>query len=274
MVDGLRRLPADARDRLTGRRRPPIPPTRLMFDGTRTVEAFVQDGEEYLRYYVELAGLRPDDRILDLGSGIGRKTVPLTGYLSASGSYEGLDIVERGVRWCRKHITSSHPNFRFQRADVYNELYNPRGRVAPAEYRFPFADAEFDVVMLSSVFTHMLPGDVRHYLGEIARVLRPGGRAMVSWFLIDDESRGLIEAGRSTIPFAPGADCWIGNPDVAEGAVAYEERDVLAMCGSQGLELRTPIHYGSWCGRDEHLSYQDLVITVRTTDRQALESSR
>jgi len=45
------------------------------------------------------------------------------------------------------------------------------GTVAASEFVFPFADASFDFVSLASVFTHMLPVDLEHYAGQIARVL-------------------------------------------------------------------------------------------------------
>ena len=41
-----------------------------------------------------------------------------------------------------------------------------------------------DVAFLTSVFTHMLPEDVEHYLDELARVLKPGGRTLITWFLL------------------------------------------------------------------------------------------
>jgi ubiquinone/menaquinone biosynthesis C-methylase UbiE len=37
-------------------------------------------------------GLRPDEKILDVGCGIGRKTLPLTQYLTKGREYEGIDI--------------------------------------------------------------------------------------------------------------------------------------------------------------------------------------
>lgn len=62
-----------------------------------------------------------------MGCGIGRMAIPLTEYLSEEGSYEGFDVVRRGVKWCQENITTRCPNFRFRLADVYNELTIPRG---------------------------------------------------------------------------------------------------------------------------------------------------
>src|SRR5450759_2780252 len=115
---------ADAWDRLRGRRDALNPPRRLaVFIGSGD---FQQIGEEFSRYFIELGGLRPDDDVLDIGSGIGRMAVPLLDYLT--GRYEGFDIVPSGVAWCQKNISAQHPNFRFELADIENGLYRQNGR--------------------------------------------------------------------------------------------------------------------------------------------------
>ena len=82
--------------------------------------------------------------MLDVGSGIGRKTILLTDYLNHEGSYEGLDIVKTGIDWCTERITCKYPRFKFQLIDVLNQHYNPTGRYKASEYRFPFPDESFD----------------------------------------------------------------------------------------------------------------------------------
>ena len=101
--------------------------------------------------------------------------MPLTKYLSKSGSYDGFDIVPRAIKWCSNNITSRYPNFRFHFADIYNKHFNPNGRLTAADFRFPYGDGMFDLVFLTSVFTHMLQNDVEHYLSEISPVLKLDG---------------------------------------------------------------------------------------------------
>ncbi len=139
---------------------------------------FREIGETYAGYCRTLCGLAPDHRILDLGCGAGSLAVALLGYLSPSGAYEGLDILPGVIAWCREKVTSRFPNFCFQVADVSNRNFNPTGCLRPTEYRLPYPDASFDVVHLRSVFTHMGPREVEHYLGEIARGSPPEG---VAW---------------------------------------------------------------------------------------------
>lgn len=261
----------DAADALAGRRDPLIPPTRLMFDGIRSVEAYKANGAEFMAHFRELADLRPHESVLDVGSGIGRKTLPLTQYLNASGRYEGFDITEAGVLWCQKNITSRHPNFRFQLADVYNGHYRPNGKYKASEFRFPYDDSSFDLVTLGSVFTHMMPEEVEHYLSEIARVLRPGGRSLITWFLLEPESLASLKAGTSTIPFFhERGPCRIADPADPERAVAFDESYALGRYAANGLTLYKPIRRGSWCARQPASStYQDIVVTIKGAQAQA-----
>jgi SAM-dependent methyltransferase len=193
-------LPADLLNSLLGRRDPLTPPKGRVFFGGGD---FNQVGEEYLRYFVELGGLRPHERVLDVGCGIGRMAVPLTRYLDNRGSYEGIDVFPKGIAWCQENITPRYPNFRFRVADIKNKEYNPGGRFAASEYEFPYAEASFDFVLLTSVFTHLLPDEVENYLSEIERVLAPGGRCFASFFLLNEESLELLHSGRSTIDRLP-----------------------------------------------------------------------
>ena len=46
------------------------------------------------------------------------------------------------------------------------------------------------------------------------------------------------------------------------GAVAFDDAWVFETLRGQGLEL-TALHPGSWCGREEFVSFQDIVIAQR-----------
>lgn len=211
---------------LLGRRERLTPPSRLMFIGPGD---FKEIGNEFLGYFRDIAGLKSDETILDVGCGIGRMAVPLTGYLQ-NGRYEGFDIVSEGIDWCTKTITPRFPHFRFQLADVYNKAYHPQGRYKASEYRFPYQDSEFDFVFLTSVFTHMLPDEVARYFSEIARVLKPGGRCLITFFLLNDESLRFLENGKSTMDFLY---CHEGyrtiNDETHELVIAYDEKEVFEL---------------------------------------------
>jgi SAM-dependent methyltransferase len=259
MLRSLYLMPWDVADTLAGRRKKLVPPRYLNFVGGGDFEKI---GDEFLGYFVELGGLRPGSHILEIGCGIGRMARPLTRFLT-TGSYDGVDIVIKGIRWCQKNITARYPNFRFQVADVYNKEYNPRGRHRASEYRFPFAEGAFDFVFLSSVFTHMLPPDMKNYLHEIARVLGPGGTSLITFFLLNDESRQLQSRGASSIELIHKfGEAWAVDKATPEAAIGYDEQAILTLYRDLGLRPQT-VRYGGWCGRRDCLSYQDLVVAAK-----------
>lgn len=256
-------------DSLLGRQDELIPPKETIFGGDGD---FKKIGEEFLRHFIELGGLGPSERVLDVGCGIGRMASPLTKYLNKRGSYEGFDIVSKGVNWCKENISLKYPNFNFQLADVFNKHYNPDGKHKASEYKFPYEDNSFDFVFLTSVFTHMLPDDLENYLKEISRVMKKGGRCLITYFLLNDESIQLINDGKTT--FNVGKNTFLDfkhhgkgyrtiDEHTPEHAVAYDEKFILKLYGKYNLTVMEPIRYGSWCGRKDFLSYQDIIIASR-----------
>ncbi len=255
----ISQLSLDGLDLVLGRRKELVPPRYLNFGGDGNFE---KTGEEFLSYFIRLGGLQPEHRVLEIGCAIGRMARPLTKYL-VNGSYDGIDIVPRGIRWCQDHFTRRYPNFRFQLADIENREYNPAGRFRATEYQFPFKDNEFDFVYLTSVFTHMLKDDMAHYLREISRVLRLNGKCLITFFLLNDESRKLVRAGLSSLDFRfPQDGCWTADEILPENAIAYEEEYIRRIYVQSSLALEE-LRYGVWCGRNEYLSYQDILIARR-----------
>ena len=238
----------DALDVLARRRDPRVPPRRLDFVGHSDFRA---TGDEFLGHFVELAGLRTDERVLDIGCGIGRMARPLAGYLGPEGAYEGFDIVPEGIAWCSGRYP---PNFAFRLLDVRNARFHPAGR-EPAEHaRFPYADAAFDFAFATSVFTHLRPEAAGRYLAETARVLRAGGRALLTFFLADEPVGDHVHRVGPALAV---------DPAVPEEAIAYPEAWVRERAAAHGLPVREPVHHGTWRGDRAGRSFQDIVVLER-----------
>jgi SAM-dependent methyltransferase len=237
---------------------PELPPLRFRFVGMGDFRAV---GDELKTLLIRF-GLRPSDRVLDIGSGVGRVAIPLTHFLDASGSYDGFDVVRRFVIWCQRHITPKHTNFRFHHVNVQSSEYRDEG-VAATEFRFPFDDASFDFAFATSLFTHLLFAETRRYLGESARVLASGGRLVATFFLLNEHSRAVLPQidwhYRFPIEQGPVRLANAANPAVG---VAIDEAALVQLVNDAGFS-RYEIHYGKWAGREDGATFQDVVVCWR-----------
>lgn len=258
-------LPVDLYESLTGVRGPMVPPRGRIFIGSGD---FVGTGEMLREQLVELAGLQPYHRVLDVGCGMGRVAVPLTGYLGQDGSYEGFDIVKPAIRWCTRRISSRFPRFRFTHIDLKNDLYNLRTRREARDFVFPYSDQEFDLVILTSVFTHMVLADVENYLEQIGRVLKPGGTCFATFFLMNPESRKFMQQSGKEM-FGTALDHhYLFHARVKEANVAYDEEYLgKQMIEPRGLQLEQ-VHYGFWSGRPRSGigNFQDICVMRKLRD--------
>jgi SAM-dependent methyltransferase len=253
----------DAIERLLGRRDDLMPPKRKIAPVVSPWN-FKEIGFELSRQMIELGRLKPQDRVLEVGCGIGRAAIALTKYLNGQGSYVGFDVISSAISWCQKNITPRCPRFHFQLADIYNRAYNPKGKYKAAEYRFPFADESFDYIFLTSVFTHLLPKDLENYFSQIARVLKRGGNTFITYFLIDEVSSGLMKEGKSMFNFSYNLGGYFSTDlHTPESAVAYDEKFILNVYEKYGFQILDPIHRGSWCGRANARCGQDTIIAVK-----------
>jgi ubiquinone/menaquinone biosynthesis C-methylase UbiE len=103
--------------------------------------------------------LRAGQRVLDLGSGTGCPAVLAAQAVGDAGRVLGLDLAEQMLHAARRKAERlGLANVRFQTADVTN---------------LSFETASYDAVL--SRFCLMFLPDIPRAMGEIARVLKPGG---------------------------------------------------------------------------------------------------
>ena len=247
-----------------------VPPLGLMaLEGIEVIEEWLRWGEEWSVLLRAYAGLGRSTAALEIGCGLGRIAFPLRYVLGASGSYDGFEIVRAKVEFLTAHFTPSYPNFRFTWADVLNTHYNPEGKVEAREYVFPYPDASFDVVFAASVFTHMSPENTARYLAESARVLRPGGRCLFSFFLLDNYQPPSLRPkpfARADFDFDEHErpDGFAASfPTDPERMTAYRVSLVERLAGGAGLCLAGEPLPGYWSGRANWVGAQDLLVFER-----------
>ena len=222
--------------------------------------SFESSGAEFMGYLRSLASLRPNERVLDIGCGCGQMALHLKSYLDENGSYVGVDIHRPSIDWCRRNIARRHQNFQFAHIDVRNLAYNPNASQRAEAYVFPFADRSFDLILLKSVFTHMRPPDVSNYFSEVARLLKSEGRCLATFFLLNDDQASLASRGANDLAFNYGEGEWrYVHEHSPESAVAYDESFVMQLLEKYGLVVEKRF-YGRWSGREDGLSYQDILI--------------
>jgi SAM-dependent methyltransferase len=229
---------------------------------------------EMLGHFVDRAGLGPDERVLDIGCGVGRIAYGLAYYLTDTGRYHGFDVVRPLVDWASQHLGSRLSQFTFRHVDVYNRLYNPQGRLRSETFAFPYEAGGFDLVCLTSVFTHMHGREVRHYLDEIVRVLAPGGHVVLTAFLLTPDAKRQIRDRRaSQILVHRFQDGFIVNPESPEYAVGYDESSLTQWIEERGLRVSS-FYPGAWSGRASAVSYQDLLVLERSGARRSASEPR
>lgn len=145
------------------------------------------------------------DLAVEVGSGNGRIAM---GLLDEDVRYVGLEIIPDCVAFCQRAFESV-PDFQFKHLDVYSGHYNSRGRTRPERMTLPLDDETADCVLAISLFSHLGTVTVaERYLQEMARVLKPGGKLLSTWFKSPPHM-----------------------PSQSEGRTVYAERDILTMLG-------------------------------------------
>ena len=225
---------------------------------------FQHSGANLMEELIAYAGLRPCDRVLDIGCGVGRVTLPLAGFLDASGGYVGFDVSRRAVEGCRKRFAGLRPDFQFVWLDVRNGDYNAGGAIAETEVRFPGDDGGVDLAFAASVFSHARIETVGHYLAETARVLRSGGRFLFTAYTLTPERRLAVAAGETRLALLPWSeDSMVMDPRSPERAIAHDAEALSRAVEAAGLRLTAPWRAGDWAPVAELGGWQDIWVVEK-----------
>lgn len=117
----------------------------------------------FRRELVGLAKLQPGDSVLDVGCGTGSLAIAAARQVGKTGSVQGIDPSPEMVGHAVSKGRRARVNAEF-RAGIAQEL--------------PFGDASFDAVFCTFVLHQLPPESLHRAVAEIARVLRPDGRAV------------------------------------------------------------------------------------------------
>ncbi len=217
---------------------------------------------------------KEDNKILDVGCGTGLLAIASEPFLGRCGRYTGIDLIEKNIAFCRRQFPRSH--FDFVHVDAANAEYAPQQQ--RNQITWPFENDTFDFATALSVWTHLNEEDAVHYLQEVSRVLKSGGKAVITCFLLDAAYRNGCEQRTH----APGRfhstlqDKWIFDQpsyhstmwfhpqwaDPPERAIGFSPAGLDLLISGSGLELVQ--HYlGNWKEAPGVL-FQDVLILRKT----------
>jgi arsenite methyltransferase len=159
-------------------------------------------------HHLDLAALRPGERVLDLGSGSGTDVFCAAVLVGGSGRVVGVDITDEQL----------HKAARLRDRAGFSQVELVEAHIE----QLPFDDASFDAVISNGVINlSPLKGRV---FAEAARVLRPGGRLAIADIV---SGRALKERTRRNV------ELW-----AACVAGAIPRSSYLEAIEAQGLELK------------------------------------
>ncbi len=122
------------------------------------------------------AKITPEDRVLDLGCGIGNILIALSERTAFVQPAVGVDVSPALIELGQREVHNAGMDGRITL------------QVAPAT-SLPFDNASFDLVLTSHVIKHLDDDALSRSFREVARVLGPGGR-----FLIWEFKKSLLSA--------------------------------------------------------------------------------
>ncbi|MDJ0634750.1 MAG: class I SAM-dependent methyltransferase [Xenococcaceae cyanobacterium MO_188.B29] len=213
---------------------------------------------------------KENNTILDIGCGSGLLAMSSEPFLGKDGKYTGIDVNKKDITFCQRHYPS--PNFEFIHFDVANATYAPTQKDIKAKW--PIESESFDLTTALSVWTHLKEEDALFYFQEISRVLKPNGKAIITFFLLDETYRNGLETrsnqkGRFHMTSQErwifdrpsyGSNMWF-HPQwvqVPEDAIGVNKTGLDLLCRSSEMKLIK--HYqGNW-KEVPGVFFQDVLI--------------
>jgi ubiquinone/menaquinone biosynthesis C-methylase UbiE len=170
---------------------------------------------------IAMAGLKPGEVVLDIGSGGGLDSFLAAGKVGPTGRVIGVDMTPAMLERARASAEK-------------NNITNVEFRQGYAE-DLPVADGEVDVIISNCVIN--LTEDKGHVFREAFRVLKPGGRLEVS---------DMVTSGPVPLELRESAAGWA---ECVTGALPEQEYlDLIAQAGFENVTTRRSASMGDAFG--------------------------
>lgn len=210
--------------------------------------------------------IQNDSRILDFGCGPGRVLLSVLRQNPNLNKLVGFDIMDEAIEFCRNNIERSASNASFELISDKNDHYNTHvSGVAGKDIEFIGRKYRnfFNYVYAFSVFTHIDRHDFGRTLKFISDVAQPGGKALITAFLLTPFSRSKIESNTANFRFerpemSDDGLVFVGDAKDRLAFIAYDLLEAEKMFFDAGLVIEH-IEYGSWRGVAS-ATLQDVIV--------------
>ena len=215
------------------------PEQRLSPEALGALDHFHTGGVRASRELLELARIRADDRVLDIGAGLAGPARLLASALGCR-----VDCLDMSPDYCAGAALLNRLTGLDDRIDVHEG----------SALDLPFADDSFDIVWMQNVGMNI--ADKRKLYGEIRRVLKPGGR-----YAFQEMTAGDAATTHFPLPWAT---------DAAESflVTADEMRSVLGESGfvAELFEDTSDVHLSRAAANAEPAAAGQLGLAVFVDD--------
>lgn len=218
-------------------------------------------------------GKNTGNQILDIGCGTGLLGIASEPFVYDRGTYTGIDVMADDINFCKENFKLG--NYHFIHFDVANPTYasTQSKQLKP----WPIEDWSKDLVTALSVWTHLSETDARFYMNEVRRVLKQDGKAIITFFCLDEEyEQSLPNRSNSKGRFHnTNQNDWIFNvsaynsanwftvsqASTPENAIGVTLKGIEDMLKSSGLKIEK-YYPGNWKEKPG-VFFQDIFVLVK-----------
>ena len=214
--------------------------------------------------------------VLDVGCGSGLLGIACQPFLGRTGRYVGLDVNQAEIAFCREHYPA--PTFEFVHFEAHHSIYAPFQKAVRPPWSF--TSQSFDLLLSLSLWTHLNEQDAIFYIKEVSRVLKPGAKAILTFYILDEtythhiakHSGGLSHFHNTDFDRwvfdrpAYGSQAWFCPKwaTIPESAIAITRDGLDHLVMNASLECL--VHYvGSW-KEVPGIFFQDVLVLSKIAD--------
>lgn len=253
---------------------PPIDYIKHVGGPTAEVNGYFNVGLHTLFDFVMLRFISTQSKtvstMVDLGCGCGRISSIIGAFFADKISYYGYDVWKEGIEWAKSNLSSIYPNIHFE---LLGDSQSITEYASDSAYQLSHQDNSVDQVFATSVFTHLSPDAAKLYLKEIFRILKPGGYAYLTFFILENYDvefgKNFKGEGKERILTQEAITFKLSNYRGKYIDIYYRLDSLKNMLQESGLCLKSVLK-GFWKGGNNNFSelrpvagYQDVALLIK-----------